>query len=123
MVPGSETVVLSGKMKEPTRIAQAECSGHPWYVSRRFNTKNYKDTQYLHGDGVWRPQTWEDGRFTGLFQNRDEALSAIANFESREAGGSPPMPEQSDIGASLLSLERIIMRAEAKKKKGHYDGE
>lgn len=119
MVPGSDTVVLAGRSKEPARIAQAECSGHPWYVSRRFNTKHWQDTQYLHGDGIWRDQTITQGRFTGLFQDRDEALSAIAAFESRESEGGAIAAISRPSGSPLANLERIVLQAENRRRKGH----
>lgn len=90
MVPGSEEILFCGQNMEVTRIAQADSAGHPWYVSRRFGTKNYQDTQYLHRDGVWRPHTKYDGMFSGLYETKDDAVSAIFRHHDVERISTPP---------------------------------
>lgn len=106
MKPGSEEIVLVGKSKEPVRIAQLE-TGDAWYVSRRYNLADYKKTQYLHGDGAWRPMTYVGNRPTGLYQTKDECKSAIQRFERIERGEIPAPPEPAPQRGGQTAMQRL----------------
>lgn len=116
-------IVKVGQSQEAVKISQVEGVGTPWYVSRKYDIGDGRETEYLHGDGRWRDETLFGNSYSGLFQNRDECLAAIARFEKIEKGQSVgPAPAPSRQPVSLAILEQKLMRIEGLKKKGHYDG-
>lgn len=111
-------IIFVGKMRERAKIDQNPRG--EYFISRRWDLSDHKLMQYLHGDGSWRPETIQDGRFTGYFQNETECMNAIANFERVEANEKiRDIPAPSSV-PSILALEQKLMKIESLKRKGHY---